>query len=185
MVSVVTISRQYGCGGSSFAQKLSKKFGFKLIWREVINKAAIQIGAPDIALAMIDELGLLGLCPDEKTCLAYIKSVDSVMHEFAQEGNIIIVGRASQVILKNFRKSLHLRVTASEETRISNLIERKRINAVSAKAQIEESDRYRRMYLEKFYHIDWNDPTLYDLTINTDRITIDQAVEIVTPLLKE
>ena len=182
MVSVVTISRQYGCGGSSFAQELSKKFGFKLIWREVINKAAIQIGAPDVALAMIDELGLLGLCPDEKTCDAYIKAVDKVMHEYAVAGKTIIVGRASQVILKGFDGALHLRVIASGEKRVANLIERKKINAKSAKAQIEKSDSYRREYLQKFYHIDWNDPTLYDLTINMDRLTIKQALDIVMPL---
>lgn len=182
MVSVVTISRKYGCGGSSFAQALSKKCGFKLIWREVINRAAIQIGAPEIALAMIDELGLLGLCPDEKTCEAYINAVNSVMHEYAVAGNTIIVGRASQVILKEFDEVLHLRVIASEETRISNLIKRKNINSVSAKAQIEKSDSYRRSYLEKFYKIDWNDPTLYDLTINMDRLSIDQALDIVMPL---
>jgi cytidylate kinase len=183
MVTVITISRQHGSGGSTFAQTLSKNCGFKLVWREVINKAAIQIGAPDVALAMIDELGLLGLCPDEKTCQAYIDAINSVMHEYADKGKTIIVGRASQVILKDFKGALHLRIIASEETRVSNLVRRKKINVNSAKAQIEESDRYRRNYLERFYHIDWNNPALYDLTINMDRLTIQQAVNIVTPLL--
>lgn len=183
MISVITISRQYGSGGSVFAQSLSKVCKFKLIWREVINKAAIQIGSPDVALAMIDELGLLGLCPDENTCQEYIKSVNSVMHDYAAEGNIIIVGRASQVVLKDFPGVLHLRVIASENTRIANISLQKNINPVAAKAQIVESDRYRRNYLERFYRIDWNNPALYDLTINTDRLSIDQAVEIVMPLI--
>jgi cytidylate kinase len=183
MISVITISRQYGSGGSRFAQSLSKKCNYQLIWREVINKAAKQIGSPDVALAMIDELGLLGLCPDEKTCQEYIKSVNTVMHDYAAEGNIIIVGRASQVILKAFPGVLHIRMIASDNTRISNISVQKNISPLAAKAQIEESDRYRKNYLERFYQVDWNNPALYDLTINTDRLTIEQSVDLVLPLL--
>jgi len=87
------------------------------------------------------------------------------------------------VVLKDFPGVLHLRVIASENTRIANISLQKNINPVAAKAQIVESDRYRRNYLERFYRIDWNNPALYDLTINTDRLSIDQAVEIVMPLI--
>ena len=73
MYSIYTISRQYGSGGSSFAKLLSLKSGYPLVWREVINQAAIQMGSPELALSMIDEFNLFDLTPDENTNLVFIE----------------------------------------------------------------------------------------------------------------
>lgn len=176
MISIYTISRQYGSGGSSFAKLLSAKTGYPLVWREVINQAARQIGSPEVALAMIDELDLFDIAPDETTSLAYIESVRKIMFEFAEKGNHIIVGRASHIVLLDFPDVLRIRIIAGKQTRIDNICNSKHVNREAADAQIEQSDLHRAMYLEKFYHVDWNDPTLFDLTINADHISIEKAV---------
>jgi cytidylate kinase len=177
MVSIYTISRQYGSGGSSFAKLLSSKSGYPLVWREVINQAAIQMGSPELALAMIDELNLFDLNPDETTYLVFIDSIRKIMHEFAGKGNQIIVGRASQIILSDFPNVLRIRIIASKQTRIKNICKSKNVNFEAATAQIEKSDSFRSNYLKKFYNVDWNDPSLYDVIINTDHVMIDAAVE--------
>lgn len=183
MFSVVTISRQIGSGGSTFAKELSIKTGFQLVWREVINQAAIKIGSPEVALAMIDELGLLGLCPDQHECEAYVKSVGMVMQEYAKKGNVIIVGRASQVILKNNPDAIHLRIIADMDTRIKNLCKKSKIKEKSAFEQIKQSDAYRQEYLQKFHHVDWNDPSLYDLVINTGKFSMEELVSWIAALV--
>lgn len=183
MFSIVTISRQIGSGGSSFAKELASRSGYGLVWREVINQAAIKIGAPDVALAMIDELGLLGLCPEPETCQSYINAVQQVMEEYAQKGKVIIVGRASQVILKDYPDTLHLRVIANVETRIHNICETKKVKNKAALAQIEQSDHYRADYLKRFYAVDWNDPSLYDLVLNTSKFPKETLVNWVSELL--
>lgn len=173
MFSVYTISRQYGSGGSKLAIKLAELCGYQLIWREVINQAAIKIGSPDMALAVIDELGLLGICPDDETCEKFRDAISQAVIEIADKGNVVIVGRASQLILKGFPNSLHLKIIAGMDTRIKNIQLSKNVNAKSAKAQIEKSDQYRKTFIKKFYKEDWNDPSLYDLTINTDLFDLD------------
>ena len=174
MYSVYTISRQYGSGGSTLAIKLSELSGYQLIWREVINKAAIQIGSPDMALAVIDEFGFLGMYPDEDTCMKFKLAMEKVVIEKANEGKVIIVGRASQMILKDIPNCFHIRAIASLETRIKNVQRTKNVSEKGAKAQIEDSDRYRQNFLKKMYDVDWNEPSLYDLTINMDRFSPDQ-----------
>jgi len=176
MFSIYTISRQYGSGGSSFAKLLSAKTGYPLVWREVINKAAREIGSPEVALAMIDELDLFNITPDETTHLAYIESVGKIMFEFAKKGKQIIVGRASHMVLSDFPDVFRIRIIAGKQTRIMNICNSKHVNPIAAAAQIEQSDLLRAMYLEKFYHVDWNNPSLYDLIINTDHISIEKAV---------
>ena len=182
MYSVYTISRQYGSGGSKLAIKLAELSGYQLIWREIINQAAAQIGSPDMALAMIDELGLLGICPDDDTCNKFKEALENVVLSKAKIGNVIIVGRASQLILKNFPNSFHLRIIAGIDTRIKNIHETKNVSEKAAKAQIEESDRQRMNFIKKMYDKDWNDPTLYDLTINMDAFKLDQIVHWILTL---
>lgn len=184
MISVVTVSRQLGSGGNLFAQKLAKRLNYTLVWREVINQAAIKIGAPEVALAMIDELGLLGLCPDPQICQQYIDNVNQIVLSYATKGNIIIVGRAGQIILKTVPNCLHLRIIADEETRIANVMQEKKVNYLAAKAQIYESDQNRKKYLDKFYHVEWNNPCLYDLTFNLSRFPVEKAVEWISMLVK-
>jgi cytidylate kinase len=172
MVSIYTISRQYGSGGSKLAIKLAELSGYQLIWREVVNQAAVQIGAPDMALAVIDELGMLGICMDDDTCKKYQVALKQVVIQKAEKGNVVIVGRASQMILREFPDCLHVRVIASLNTRIKNIQKSKNVTEKAALAQIQESDRYRQDFIRRFYHVDWNDPALYDLTINTDNFEI-------------
>lgn len=185
MFSVVTISRQIGSNGENFAKMLAETTGYDLLWREVINKAAKKIGAPGVALAMIDELGLLGLCPTPKECEAYIQAVKTVMDEHADQGKVIIVGRASQVILRGFPDTLHLRVIANHKTRITNICNEKKVNPDAALEQIKQSDAYREKYLQDFYHVDWNDPSLYDLVINTSKFEMDHLINWLTGFIVE
>ena len=184
MITVFTISREYGSGGSTFAKLLAEHCGYTLIWREVINQAAKQIGAPEMALAMIDELELFGLNPDEKTCQAYLAAVRKIMLGFANAGRHIIVGRASHIVLKDVNNIMRIRVIASKQTRIENVCRSKNVNPEAALAQIEQSDRYRCLYLERFYQVDWSDPSHFDLTINTDNISIDRVALWVAQITK-
>lgn len=182
MFSVYTISRQYGSGGSNLAIKIAELSGYQLVWREVINQAAINIGSPDMALAVIDELGLLGICPDDETCTKFRDAISQVVVEIARKGNVVIVGRASQLILKEFPDCLHLKIIAGMDTRIRNIQISKKVNEKAAKAQIEKSDQNRQNFIKKFYQEDWNDPSLYDLTINTDHLDLDSIANWIIKL---
>lgn len=182
MFSVYTISRQYGSGGSNLAIKLAELSGYQLVWRELINQAAIKIGSPDMALAVIDELGLLGIRPDDETYLKFKESISQVVTEIAHRGKVVIVGRASQLILTGFPNCLHLKIISDLETRIKKIQLSKNVNEKAAKAQIEKSDQNRQNFIKKFYQEDWNDPSLYDLTINTSHLDLDSIAKWIIKL---
>lgn len=177
MFSVYTISRQYGSGGTQFAHKLAELCEYKLIWREIINQAAINIGYPEMALAVIDELGLLGICPDDETCDQYRDSINQVIISEANKGRVVILGRASHIILRDFPDCLRIRFIAGYDTRIKNIGSSKKISEKAAFAQLQESDRNREKFVKKFYDLDWNDPTLYDLTINSDHMDVEKLAQ--------
>jgi cytidylate kinase len=166
-----------GSLGSEIAFLVAEQLGYQVAWREVINLAARRAGAPEAALAAIDELGLLGINPSRQASLAYRAAVEQVMHEFAARGNVVMVGRAGQVILHELPDVLHVRITAPIELRVERIAQRCQTTAECARAQVETSDRYRANYMRRFYKIRWDDPVLYHLIINTGLVTTQLAAK--------
>jgi cytidylate kinase len=183
-IQVITVSRQSGSLGTEVSRLAAGQLGFNLVWREVINKAAMRVGSPEAALAAIDDLGILGICPSPQACLAYRQSVEVLLQEYAEQGKIIIIGRAGQIILKDRSDALHVRITAPLEVRVRRLVELHSITSEAALAQIEASDGYRKKYMKRFYHCRWDDPGLYDLTINTGRLSAEEAASVITQAVR-
>ncbi len=178
-MSTITISRQLGSLGLEIAAVVAERLHYRLIRREVMNQAARRAGAPEAALAAIDELGLLKMCPTPAECHAYHAAVKQVMEELAGEGNVVIVGRAGQVILRDRPGILHVRIISPSSVRIERVAERYGISHEAAAAQVAASDRYRRSYLKRFYQARLDDPELYHLTINTANLTVIAGAEII------
>ena len=178
-MAVITMSRQYGSLGNVVANALAERLGYRVVMRELINQAALRAGAPSVALAIIDELGLMGISPTQDEYLAYSRAVQTVMEDLAAAGNVIIVGRAGQVVLRDHPGALHVRLIAPLELRAQRLAERHNISVHAAHAQAIARDRQRRTYLKRFYKIDWNDPLLYDLVINTAHLGAAEACNLI------
>jgi cytidylate kinase len=102
----------------------------------------------------------------------YLELVCDTILSLAETGNVVIVGRGGQVILRERRNVLHVRVVASYPTRVRNLMAHLDISREEAQSQIEESDRDRARYLKRYHDVDWADPLLYHLVINTDRVPV-------------
>jgi cytidylate kinase len=132
---------------------------------------------------MIDELNLLGLKPAPQDVQSYLSAVKTVMEELATAGDVIIVGRAGQVILANWPGVLHLRMIAPLAIRVQRLAQRQRISSAAAQAQAAASDRYHKQYFKNFYHSNWDMPEHYDLVINTAKLTAENATDMICILL--
>lgn len=178
-MTVITVSRQTGSLGSQISKLAAEKLGYQIIWQELINQAARRAGVPEVALASIDELGLLGISPSPQACLAYRQAVKQVMEELAAHNNIIIIGRAGQTVLASWPNALHVRIIAPFETRAERIAQRQGITIECARAQIKASDQHRASYLLRCYHIRWENPELYHIVINTGLMSIPLAVTII------
>jgi cytidylate kinase len=178
-MGAITISRQLGSRGLDVANATARLLSFDLVYRELINQAALLAGAPETALAAIDDLGLLGISPPLKARKAYLHAVSTVMYDLAAKGNIVIVGRAGQSILHNAPGVLHVRIIAPEAIRARRVAESRGISLETAQAHIAASDHNRQNYLKRYYGIRWNDPELYHLTINTEYLHPSAAAHII------
>ena len=182
-MALVTLSRQLGSLGHETAERVAQHTGMRLVARELINQAAHRAGAPEVALAMIDELNLLGLKPSPAEIQAYLNAVRIVMSELAEAGNVIIVGRAGQILLAHRSDALHVRVVAPVPLRVERLAQRLAISKEAARAQIDASDRYHQNYFKRFYQVPWDGSGLYDLVINTAKLTPEDSADIICAAL--
>jgi hypothetical protein len=87
---IITLSRQLGSGGDEIAQRVATRLGLRLVGRELINQAARQAGVPEVALAELDELGLLGLKPTRAAMRLYREKVTAIMHDLARAGDLLL-----------------------------------------------------------------------------------------------
>ena len=184
-MQAISISRQMGSGGDELAERVAAQLKWGRVSYEVINRAGLAAGAPQVALAEIDELGLLNLRPTAAERRAYQHQVERIIRELAEAGLVVIVGRGSQVILQNQPGVLHVRVVAPLETRLARLQEEKRLSVEAAQARLLKSDQTRARYLWRNYRRRLDDPTLYHLIINTGLLDIAQATTIVVQTYRE
>jgi cytidylate kinase len=105
--------------------------------------------------------------------------IRAAIHEVAAAGSSVIVAHAASMALAGKPSVLRVLITASDETRIQRMAAAKHLTAKDAAAAINTSDRERREYFQRFYKIKQELPTHYDLVINTDGFTSEQAVTLI------
>lgn len=109
----------------------------------------------------------------------YVRMVGLVIRGLAHEGNVLILGRGGQVLLKNHPGALHIQTVAPRAHRVQVITARYGLDARDAQNRVRASDRARFDYLRRYHDADWLDGTLYHLVINSGRVPIGTAVELI------
>jgi cytidylate kinase len=115
----------------------------------------------------------------------YAKLVQQVILEFAQEGDAVIVGRGGQVILSDMPDVLHVQIIAPESVRVQRLMERMDISKREAQEQIWQADGDRARYMKHFHNVDWRAPELYDVVINTRKLSVETVSAFLCEALRK
>ena len=115
----------------------------------------------------------------ERAAANYGDLVRDVVLSLAETGNVVIAGRGGQAILRNRRNALHVRVFASPETRIRNMMARQSIPRDEAESSILESDRDRVRYLQHYHGVNLENPLLLHLMINSDGVPVALGAQLI------
>jgi len=180
-VKFVTISRNTGSLGDEIAKQLAEKQGVLHITRDYVLKNWF----PEIASA--HELHMLSESPSyfakiSSRGITFQKFLEEKLHETIASQSVVISGLGSQLIFKDHAEALHIKITGSREIRIKRMIDRNNLSYDDAKKILELTDRRHKRYILILYQTDWMDTLIYDLTINTDRIDTQTALDIIMDL---
>lgn len=182
--SVITISRRMGSGARIIAQKLADELGWSIWDKDLLDAIAdnahvSQKVAKEFDEHTISEIELFarGMFGDyERAGFIYPRHLARAVKSIAKLGNAIILGRGANFLLPD---ALNIRIDASDERRIENMMQYEDMTRDAAIAKLHESDRERSHFVESVFGRKISESAIYDLTIWMDEFTNDGAVRII------
>jgi cytidylate kinase len=183
-MSILAISDIVGSLGVDIGRAVAAALGYEFADREIITKAAEQFGGSlmELTHAVEEKPTLLDRFSEaQRRYLAYI---EAIIFELAARDNVVLVGRASTVMLRDVPHALRVRVIAPEGARAARIEQQQGLTREAALEYVRQTDRERGARVRFFYHVDWDDPLLYDLVLNTERLSVDETVPLVLGLLR-
>jgi len=178
-VAIITISRGTFSGGKRLAECLSTRLGYSCIDRDVLAEkaATARVSQRDIRAALEDPPVIPGRFNHKR--YLYLALIQAALTEAIRDGKAVYHGLAGHLLLKGAPTLLRLRIVAPLDLRIQMARARLNFGREEAIAYIDKMDRDRRQWTQFLYGVDWGDPALYDLLINLERISIEQACRMV------
>ena len=199
---VYTIGREFGSMGLLVGQKLAARLGIKYYDKELLQQAAKQSGFCEEIFENHDEkpsnsflyslvmdtysagnytaTPFLDMPLNHKVFLAQFDTIKNI----AEKESCVIVGRCADYALANYPDVINIFVRAELEDRIKIVSKRLDITENKAKDMILKNDKQRASYYNYYTSKKWGDTTSYDLTINTSKISVDNAVDLILDFSK-
>lgn len=112
---------------------------------------------------------------DHEECLRFTQVV---LRKLAQRGRVILIGRAGMMVLRDM-PALHVRLVAPLQWRVQRLAQMEAMPLEKARQKVLAEDKRRAEYVRQFYKVDWNDPTLYHLTLNVAELGIETTAYLI------
>jgi cytidylate kinase len=204
-VAVITVSRQFGAGGWFLGRSLAKRLGYRYVdesmIQEVAKKGKISSGRVRVfeksetsrLLKFLDKLVFTDYVNrfisdkygqlDEKS---YVEMVRGIFYELHEKGNVVIIGRGGQYILKGYPNTYHVLLVGDLETRIRFVVEALQVKEEKAKAMIKQREEQREQILRLFSNHEFHDnPLNYDLVINMSHVDLKKAEELIVKLIPQ
>ena len=191
----VTISRQAGCGALLVAEKLAAGLSaenpkhpepWTVLDRDLMHKvledhrlpAYLAKYLPEDRVPAIEDtvVDIFGMRPPVAKLVA--QTAETIL-KFAELGNVIIVGRAGNLVTAKNPHVLHVRLVAPLEDRIARISLADHKTPAEARKFCLEEEAARARYLKTYFNCDINDPLLYHLVINTSRVGCDPAARLI------
>jgi cytidylate kinase len=185
MVNIISIEREYGCGGGDIAQLVANRLGWKLWDQRLTEEIARLANCPKGVVEAREERNdplyyrlfksflrgsyegsinapKLNLVDSE----TILKTARRVVEHAAERGSCVIVGRGSQHFLKGRSDTLRVFLYAPREDKVRRLLARGK-SEKDAEELVDTIDRERADFIKKYFNVEWPDRAIYHSMINT------------------
>jgi cytidylate kinase len=175
-MQIICISRGSFGYGNELAEKLASKLGYECIARENLTDSATDEGIPVGKI----EATILKRRPISEALAVQVELMKAFISaricERALEKEVVYHGRTGHLILPGISHVLRIRAIANAEERINMTLRRMpSLSREKAKLYNDQVDEDRRRWVRTLYNVDWEDPSLYDITINSLNMTVDNS----------
>ena len=205
-MSIITIARQFGAGGKTLGTMVAKELGYTLIDEQIVEMVALEADvSPELVDSVAQETGREGVVqrvlrrfgpfsrgyvetameerPGYVNGDLYISLLHKVIPVFAEQDDVVIIGRGGQYILSEWPNTFHFLMIANIENRINFMMEHYNIDRKKAQAVIDQQSKRRVNLYRYFGRTDYEQPELYHMVLNMNRLQLGDAVQAVCKLV--
>ena len=189
-MAIVTISHEMGTAGPEIGMTLAQRLGYRSVDHELISEAAHRYGLVEDKLSHLDETKPSLFERFDVETRRYITVVQTVLYEFAEDDNVVLMGRGGQWLLQGVPHVLRVRVMAPFALRVKRLTEKlsaqmgERVNPRTVTHMVRRDDAEKSGRMRYLYNVDLRDPALYDVTINKEVLAPEATVELLSGLVR-
>lgn len=183
-MAIITISRGSYSRGKQVAEKVAQNLGYACISRDILLDASESFNIPELKLvrAIHDSPSLLDRFSNGKE--RYIAYIEAALLDLLCEDNIVYHGLAGHFFVRRIDHALKVRITADMQDRIRAEMRANKVSEKEALKILKADDDQRRSWSRWLYGIDTADPSLYDLVVHLERLTPDDAAEIISTTVR-
>lgn len=190
----ITISRMCGAGGRTVASRLvdflqpHAPFGchWTIFDKKLIEKVLedhslstrLAEYAPESGRSLLTEM-INRMRGNRPPTSKIVEQTVETIWKLALGGHVILVGRAANIITARLKNVFHVRLVGSLERRIERVEEVYEMNRAAAQAYVKAQDAGKKLYVKEFFGREIDDPELYHLMVNTDRISYEDAARLI------
>jgi cytidylate kinase len=204
-LSVITVSRLYGSGGSEVAARVAEELGWSLLDNAVLDQVGARLGitpaqvaareerVPSLVQRIADALALssqewitpMTASPRKPTDEQLIDVTRHVVEEAIAAGPLVIVGRGAQAMLAERADALHVFCYAPRAALIARSMERDRVGPEEAAGIVDETNAHREAWVARHWNRAWREHENDHLAVNTDWLGIIGASEVIVFAARE
>jgi cytidylate kinase len=204
-MAIVTVSRQYGSGGSEVAARIAAALDWRLLDNGLIDGVAERLGTtveeveareervPTLVQRLADAMALgspemlapiadASLPPSDERLLEVTRRV---IAESIAAGPVVLVGRGAQSMLAERADTLHVYCYAPKAALVARAMRRLGIDAAAAQKAVEETNRQREQYVRKYWNRSWAAHENYHLCVNTEWLGIEGAADLIVDVARK
>jgi cytidylate kinase len=201
-MAVITISRQFGAGGITLGKMIAESMGYTFADSDILQRVAKEANVSThwvesfekeagsklsrLISSMVSKRWLDRVIGDERGYLdeqIYMDYLVLIIAQFADEGDVVILGRGSQYILNDHPDAVHILLVDEFENRVKFMMDRYDLNRKKAERMVVSEDHRRVSLYKRLGKSDYENPQLYHMVLNMARLELETARDMVIKLV--
>lgn len=183
-MAVITISRETGSGGYQIAKGVAESLGYALVDKFTTESIFRQYGMTRFDDVYSSAPSILDLLNADNLLL--VSMANEIVEAVAKRGNVVILGRAGFAVLSGLADVLHVRIQAPFSERVQRIMERESITDIDAAVErVKQDDEVHRKYMSRFYNKQWDEPSNFNLVLDSGSLSVEEAVRQIVEAARE
>lgn len=182
---IVTIAREHGSSGKQIGGVLAERLNIPFYYKEMVALAAHESGLDKEFISNVNKDApavTRNLYLSSHVVKKAIKAQDEIIRKIADNGSCVIVGRASDYVLRDYDNVVRIFIKAPFDYRVNRVMEVYKDDLKQAQRNIKKSDKARASYYRHISGKTWDDPSNYDLVIDSS-CGVDYSVDLILEYL--